>query len=322
MAKKVKTISEGDLKARVEYYEKNDKHGKVYMPNDIFELLSTNDELMSKQSPDMAVAYTYTYLITWLWRNAKYGQMENENTDVGAIKEMLGYTSTNKTLDYIVKKGGVTDKLGLTQTLNYKEAPINYEMDGSVPTFFTQEDLDEHMNPEALEEAKQYRPNNKRKTVKMPVFSLYDTDGEYGQGTFGGNIENTHEIDFNVFIQCMTNPNLGCKAFYLYGFLKFKGEVSGGSTEIGGATITNKTGLRHGSREEALDGLKKHNLIQCFPADYYVGAGKGDGANVYIANDWYKYREETSGYAKRRILPKKHIEEKEKLMEDIDNFWK
>ena len=53
---------------------------------------------------------------------------------------------------------------------------------------------------------------NNRQTVKEPVFALENSDGEYGYGTFFGsmdndNIANTHNVDFEVFIKCMTNEN-------------------------------------------------------------------------------------------------------------------
>lgn len=311
-----KFITENYLLSRVSYYKEKDRHGKVFIPNDIFEMLSSDKELRSKQSPDVAVAYSYLWLITWLWRNAKYGDMEDNCTSIGSLKEMIGITSTNKTINYIIKDGGVLDKLGLTKTLNYKEAPVTYTIEENMPVFYTQDELDNMRDERDIEESKAWRGNNRKKTVKQPVFALKNAEGETG-GTFYGDIENTHQVEFDIFVKCMTNPKLGCTAFYLYAFLKSKSDVNDGMIEIGGDTISTKTGVRHTSREKALDGLKKHNLVNCIPAPFIVGAGKGDGANVYTPRQVGAYMESGVSYEKRQLISKERKEQKDELLKQI-----
>lgn len=311
-----KFMTEKSLLGKVNYYKDKDKHGKVFIPNKVFELLVSNEELKSKQSPDEAVAYTYLWFITWLWRNAKYGEMMDEDTTIGAIKEMIGFTSTNKTINYIIKDGGVLDKLGLTRTLNFKEAPLTYVIEENMPFFYTQEDLDSMRDERDVEESKAYRGNNRKKTVKQPVFALENEEGESG-GTFYGDIENTHQVDFDIFVKCMTNPNLGCTAFYLYAFLKSKSTMNDGCIEIGGDTISNRTGIKHTTREKAMDALKKHNLVSCIPAPFIVGAGKGDGANIYTPRKASVYMETGIEYSKRQLISKERQEKKEEVLKQI-----
>lgn len=315
MAKK---ISKEEYLQKIEYRE-SDKFGKVFMPNNVFELLAKDEELQAKKSPDEAVAYCYLYLTAFLYRNAKYGYLEDEKTDVGALKELVGLSANNKDFNYVIKKGGVLDKLGLTRTLKYSEAPMEFDVREGFLLFYTQADLDSLREPRELEDRKQFRTNKKNKTFKYPVFGLEDAEeGEYGLGTFFGYVNNTHQVDFEIFLECMTNEKLGCTAFYIYSLLKHKSDVAGGSIEIGGSTISSQTGIKHTTREKALDALKKYNLITCFPAPYVVGAGKGEGANVYVVNGAERYTSTPKPYAKRELMSKQQAEEKEKFLNEIN----
>jgi hypothetical protein len=331
-------LTKKELLWRLEYFNEQDKYGKVFIPNKIFGLLTqkgvfatevkdrtTGEKVLREmKAPHVAEAYCFTFLFAWIYRNAKYGEMDYKYTTTGALKEIIGYSADNKTLNYIIKDGGVLDNLGLTRTENFYYAPTDYEInDEGFLEFFTFEDRDSWKHPNQIEDEKKdgLRPNFGVRTFKYPVFGLESEDGEYGEGTFFGFIENTHFIDFEIFVECMTNPNLGCTAFYLYGFLSHKCDVAGGQIEIGGDTITKQTGVKQRTREKALDALKKHNLVTCYPAPYIVGAGKGEGANVYSVNGIKDFTSTPKTYVKRRLLSKEQQEKKEDFINDIERFY-
>src|SRR5690554_6347237 len=59
-----------------------------------------------KKVHDIPVIFTYWWLINYLWKYAKYGEIEIGVTD---IKKMLKLSPTTKSYDYIIKKGGLLD---------------------------------------------------------------------------------------------------------------------------------------------------------------------------------------------------------------------
>jgi hypothetical protein len=295
-------IMKKELLSRVEYYREHDKYGKVFIPNNIFRMLSTDEELKNKNSKNTAEAYCYLYLNAWLYRNAKYGCMRDDMTEVGALKEIIGLSAKNKGFNYVIKKGGVLDRLGLTRTLNFKEAPLEYSWENEVLEFFNQEEQDSFKHPQQVEDEKLYRKSTRNKTFKYPIFALENEDGEYGEGTFFGNINNTHFVDFEIFVECMINHKLGCTAFYIYSFLSHKCDVAAGRIEISVDTITKQTGINKTIRDIALHGLKAFRLLTCFPAPFIVGADKGEGANVYMVNGIENITNEEHDYMKRKLV--------------------
>ncbi|HDX9600984.1 TPA: hypothetical protein ACLBZ7_005547 [Bacillus cereus] len=295
-------LTEKEFKSRIEYYKQDDRFGKIFIPNNIFEVL-LKDERLTKRgkrtTTHVDVAYAYIYLYTWLYRNAKYGSMSTENSDVGSLKELIGFSKTEKRINYIIKKDGVLDDLGLTRTIPYKDAPALFQFNDDVIEFYTVSD-------------EKIPITNNRQTVKEPVFALENSDGEYGYGTFFGsmdndNIANTHNVDFEVFIKCMTNEKLGTDAFYLYSFLKHKCDVSGGSIEIALTTISQQTGITRGKRNDALENLKKYNLIHCTPATYIID-GEPDGASIYKCKGAENYISDGVKFNTRTVAGKKKEE--------------
>ncbi|MCJ7986964.1 hypothetical protein MUB16_28485 [Priestia sp. OVL9] len=312
-------FTEKELLWKLDYNENSDKHGKVFIPNGVFELLATNEELNTVKSFHHAYAYSYLWLSAWLYRNAKY---TNDYTK-DDIKEIIGFSKTYLKFNYVMKKGGVLDKLGLTVEDKIKNAPIHYEWEDGVLEFYNQEEYDKtFLHEDQIEENKAsgiYK-RNPNGTYKIPAFGVYNEDGEYGLGTFFGYVENTHQVDFEVFVKCMTNPELGAEAFYLYAFLTWKCAVAGGTIEISGEKILTDTGMKHTSKEKALKGLKKFGLIDCYPADYYKGAGKGDGASVYVVKGIEGYIVEGRAFVTRKVRDAKELKKKKNFVKELMNI--
>lgn len=105
----------------------------------------------------------------------------------------------------------------------------------------------------------------------------------------------------------MTNDKLGTDAFYLYSFLKHKCDVSGGSIEIALTTISQQTGITRGKRNDALENLKKYNLIHCTPATYIID-GEPDGASIYKCKGAENYISDGVKFNTRTVAGKKKEE--------------
>jgi hypothetical protein len=189
-----------DIKQLLHY---NDHQNKLYIHNEIFEDLKL---LHNKVSSHTAFAYTYYYLVCWLYRYTKYGEL---NIDVKLIKEILGYNATNKKLDYLIKKNGLLDEIGLTETST--DYPLLWTFEDGELEFMMLSDFDED-----IRKLYQKQKGNNYK-VKVPIKGL-SRNGE--NGTFY-DIGYTHEMTFDLFAQCMESE-LGCSGFYLYGYLKYR----------------------------------------------------------------------------------------------------
>ncbi|MED3835096.1 hypothetical protein [Peribacillus frigoritolerans] len=315
-------LTKKELLARVEYYKKWEQ--QIAIPNSIFETLSKDEDLMKKKAPDVAVAYTYLYYITWLYRNAKYGKMSDDATDVSGIKEVIGLSPINKDFNYVIKKGGVLDRLDLTKTLTYKEAPIEVIWGDGLEGFLTWQKREDSKHPKQIEDEKYLglTVNNKRKQIKYPIFALENEYGEYGMGTFWY-WENTHTVPFEVFVECMTNDNLGCTAYYIYAYLYSRCGMNCGSIEVSLEKISAVTGVRDSSRDKALDNLKKFNLIKCFASDYIIGKGDLETpANTYkVISEAHLFNQQPTPYQKRKVMFKEQYEKKMAFLESIDKSY-
>lgn len=232
-----------------ELLEYNELESKLFIPNEIF---SDFKSLGEKGSSHVAFAYSYYYLISWLYRYAKYG---NKKIDVGMIKEILGYYSKNKKIDYLIKKDGVLDQLGYT--FSDTDYPIGWNYDESL-SFTMLSDLDDDSKKMLrIDRGRNYK-------IKVPVKGIWrDNESEkegYENGTFY-EIENTHMIPFEVFMECMEDEELGVIGFYLYGYLKYRCQWHGeynSSVE----RIAEDVGMKFKATEKYLKLLHDRMMIQ------------------------------------------------------------
>ena len=207
-------LSKRELKSLIEWND-SDTKAQIYIPNDVFEMLAKDEELNksngTRRSTHVAEAYCYLVLVTYLYRNCKYRWIQDPS--MKALQTVVGFNYDYKKFNYVIKKDGVLDKLGLTKTISLKDAPVGYDItDGGFVDFYTQADLDKEDDPRNVEERKAHTGSVKNAKVKEPLFALYNEDGEYGYGTFfgildGENVSNTHKVDMEVFIECMTNEH-------------------------------------------------------------------------------------------------------------------
>lgn len=90
----------------IELYKTGDISPRIC--NDVLDILIKTETITS--SPQKVFAYCYLGLISYLEVNNKY---ESTNIKVQDIKRYLGYSEMNKKVDYLIKKNGVLEQLGL-----------------------------------------------------------------------------------------------------------------------------------------------------------------------------------------------------------------
>ncbi|WKA53439.1 hypothetical protein [Planococcus shixiaomingii] len=290
----VQRLKKSELKGILQY---DKKENYLLMPNEVIKILVNDEALNEKKAPHVAFAYTYLYLVTWLYRYAKYGVMNFKEITKPAIFNMMGVSETSSEFNYIIKKCGVLDRLDLTTTLSYTEAPIswstNKEDNHGFPEFTYFKDL-EKMTKEYILNGQ----TTKRLQIKEPLLATgfrnplgEEEGGENYNGTFYEEGKQfTHQIGFDVFIKCMTNRDLGINAFYLYAFLRSR---YGTNTDVSIAleTISKESGLKPTTRDKALKMLKAYYLVFCAPEDFCLDRGNyNTNSNTYVvieeANQW------------------------------------
>ena len=203
----------------------NEGSGHVRLHNRIFKQLSSNIKNKNNSTNVQQVAFAYSYLtaISFLYKYAHFVDIGNEmyiqNSD---IKELLGYNRITKTIDKVIKKGGILDSIGLTATT--KDYPIRYEVSTeekingiSIREFVTVSQLEVNdINYEAIKRI----VKNRNYEVKEPLFlTTRFPDSEYGTLY---NVANTHDITLNEFMTFITDPDLNNIDFLLYGYFKSK----------------------------------------------------------------------------------------------------
>lgn len=251
----------------------NNKESPMYVPNEIFGDF-IGGAIKQKHVP---FAYSYYYLVSWLYRNCKYGSLPIDNKQ---IKELLGYSPTYVEVDYLIKKNGVLDVIGYT--LTEKDYPISWSLEGNDLEFTMLSDLDDDMQKIA-------KDNRSRKYfVKFPVKGFYrDDEEDCYNGTFY-EIDNTHEVPFEVFMFCMEKEDVGCTGFYLWCYLKMQDQIYKGY-DISVDDLADEVGIARRTLAQYLKVLRQYNMIDCkHNQDFFCVALKNDErkANTYYANDW------------------------------------
>jgi len=292
----------------------DENESKVFMPNEIFEDLQNN----IKKGVHIPVAYSYYYLVNWLYRHAKYGELQIDNKQ---IKEILGYNPETKGIDYIFKKNGLLDIMKYTETV--KDFPVLWELSDDDGLQFTLlSDMDEYFQSDMKSKI------SRKYTIKYPVKGferIYDEEGNVEQwGTFF-EVDNTHLIPFEVFMYCMDNEKIGCTGFYLYSFLKMNNQIFNEAYDIPMKTLAEKTGLPYRTMADSLSNLRKYKMVEGVHNQEYFCLAIEDykrKANSYITNEFESFTDQPVEYEKMKVLEAKEYyklleEEKEEKEESF-----
>lgn len=247
--------------------------GSIHLPNEIFKDLQKN----IKSPKHLAFAYSYYYAVNYLYRYSKYNIKRYTQQDLKAI---LGYNKDNKRIDYIVKKGGILDTMGYTQTV--QDYPIENWLDvDNKPTFLMYSEY----KKENYDELKQVGLHNDRHYfVKYPVKAFYRTKEAEQDGVMDGTFyetSRTHGIPVADFLLCMSHEEIGTLGFYLYGYLKHKIDWYKGYFKQSLELIAEATGLSKNTVIKYKNTLEKHGLIVVTYVKYITGDKTSYGTNIY-----------------------------------------
>lgn len=319
------------MKNLAAYFQFNKKEDKIFIPNEIFDDFK---ELGKSQVP---FAFSYYYLNNWLYRYAKYGAGLEELLTQDKMKEILGYSPSNKRLNKLIKKNGLLEQMKWLETTN--EIPITWEfaknsLDVSDYLEFGYYEYD----PEIAEYTTVF-PNNYK--IKKPIraFTRYvheedeELQEEYADGYQDGTfyeIEKTTLIPFEVFVFCMEKEDLGCTAFYLWSYLKMYNQIFSGGYDIPLEKLAKDLRFSKQTTIDYLKLLQKYGMIEVIHNQeaFVVGLRKKDRkANTYVTCEPDCFSE--TGDEKVRKMPvmsrkvyleklKKEEEEKNKKKADIE----
>lgn len=187
------------------FYWNKEKDLNPNIPNEIFRDL-TNSEIKSFRH--RAFAYSFYYLCSYLYRNAKYGIIPLNNLYSLQLIELL--YGDRKPINYITKRKGVLDQIGYTLSENNFPLECNIEEDFLV-------DLTMYNDLQQEQKDQIHVPSNF--ICKRPLKAFYRNPNDlHYSGTFY-QFDNTHRINFTLFAKCLTSSKYGFECFYLFSFL-------------------------------------------------------------------------------------------------------
>ncbi|MBY0094921.1 hypothetical protein H7S74_30320 [Priestia aryabhattai] len=320
-----------------EYLHCNEAETQTFLPNEIFEELKVIENVQHR-----AFAYAYIYLTTYLWRYAKYGEMQYKDLTQEKLKEILGRKGDER-LNYLIKKDGVLEQLNWLETTN--NPPILYEWESDEQFLAVKKEISDWRGEVYFTLAHDWedsafyedvKPPNKF-TAKRPIRGTHrypndpewveEYDDGYEDGTFGY-VDNTHRVPIEVFLYCMTKKEVGIKGFYMYAYIYSKNQLFGGFD----ATFSNlsaQLAIPEKTIERYLDIVRKFNMvIGLHNQDFFVVGMKKEQrkANTYITNDIDLFSDEPIQYKKIKVLKRQEYlkmledEKKKKEEEDIEKY--
>lgn len=246
----------------------------IFLPNEIFQDLIGQDKL--QDFTKRAFAYSYYTYISFLYRYCRYVDQNGDYMTQGSIKEFLGYSPISKTVDFIIKKNGILDKMNYTETTT--DYPIMWELDEfNDPTFFTLSQMKESLInlPNSI-------INDRNFKCKLPLTGFHrNGDHSIYDGTFY-NIANTHRVDYSIFERIIKDSDLGVRGFYIYGYLKYNANRFHGRFQASYERIQNELNVAFRTLNKYLKRLEELKFITVDHMPFGKDRiGRDREANVY-----------------------------------------
>lgn len=292
--------SERELALKMKEYINNlnylNAQSKHYMPNEVFKDLQANIET----NPHVAFAYSYYYLISWLYKTVKYAEDLPIEINTKTIKKLLGYNQNYKPINYIIKKNGVLEQINYIK--NEWDYPVQFYKEDEQLQFTTISDVDDY----------EYETIHKnRRTdyeIKYPIKHFYrNTEDNKKTGIFY-DTANTHVVPFEAFMHCMSSKNLGTTGFYLYAYLKYKNQLYRGGYDASRTKLAEETGISRRALTNYLNALRAYNMIEVIHnQDYFSLNIKDTKASTIKVNDPEKFTRYEIGYKKLPIKKKSEV---------------
>ncbi|MGQ7276621.1 hypothetical protein ACT91Q_01490 [Brevibacillus thermoruber] len=275
---------------------------KVYLPNSIFTELKRAmvGHEKNKSSKHIPFAYAYVFIISYLWRYAKFGSSTNDyDYTEKELKRLLGVNEVSKGFDYITKKGGILEQLDYIR--KESDYPVSVKLDDNNLLEFT-------MYSEIIDyiphELKQSRRNRK---VNFPVRGYYfcpeSEEDDYEDGYFF-EIENTHEVSIETFLHCMSKEDIGLEGFYVFQYLSYQSNNGKRFWNCPQNYFESEFGINAKMVREKIKALEAYNMIENthelmilgLPADVKAFA---NGYSVIESTYWRETKKEVP---KRKVM--------------------
>lgn len=256
----------------------------VQIPNFIFRDLSSNvkGKNINTNIQQVSFAYAYLVVIAFLYKYAHYVDIDNgtyiQNAD---IKELLGYSKQTRTVDYIIKKNGLLDEIGLSETS--KDYPIQFTFNddkiNNIPIrdFVTISDLNTNDTNYSLIKG---IVKNRNYEIKEPTF-LFEYKEE--NGTLY-DYSNTHKVTIGELLLFIGNENLNNIDFSMYCYFKSKCKgYKDNMKSIALNTIVSELGVGKDAFYAHLQTLKDNKFIDVCHKKWTMGAV----ADSLESNEYY-----------------------------------
>ncbi|KRE70873.1 hypothetical protein [Paenibacillus sp. Soil750] len=243
----------------------NEKQNYVFMPNEIFadfteafkDMKQETDK--GKTSTHIAYAYSYYFLANYMWRYARYRYWDDKVGDIilneGVIKQFLGFPAKSEQYTYLTKnQTGLLQKIGYIRKVSDKPSRYLYDKERRFKEVLF---IYESEYPEVYGNTKNWK-------VAMPVKGIWrDLESELDNCENGTLyvINDTHKVNIETFIYCITNPELGVEGFYLYCFLKFMTDKFKQGYDCSNDQMSALTGLSLDEIKSQIYNLEKRNMI-------------------------------------------------------------
>lgn len=309
---------------------------KVFMPNEIFSELKgfTNDngEYIEgfydikgykvkgfTSSTHLAYAYTYLYLAHYMYRYCKYYYIVNDGIykeiNEKIIKNVLGFPSNSDQYTYITKKNGVLDKLGLIRKAKDKPTEcilVEHEYNNGKKIWEVDHFVMESGYPEIY-------GNSRNRKINYPVKAFFRGDWAEEEGCQNGTFfeyHNTHMIDIDVFIYCMTDKDLGVEGFYLYCYLLYENNKYKLGFTCPIKKLVTSTGLSIEILKKQLKNLERRNMITNNHMPFCIDRpeDKITKANTYSVNDVREFAKSFMGW---NVIPKQRMMDAEQYEAEV-----
>lgn len=256
-----------------------EKQSLIAMSNKYFKIFDRLVDENKLKKAHVAYTFSYMYLMTYLFRYTKY---EDVSPSSDEIKQLLMYSPTNKTINYITKKDGLLDSEKITTTLF--DFPVVHTVTEQGELEFTM--LSSLNNNDRYgTKWREVSKVNYNQSCKYPVLAFhkdipleddYITLSDYG-GTFYRS-ENTTIIPFEIFMYCMSHSELGTVGFYLYSYIAYRVGLKG-NCQLGIAQLANNCNMSVRACQKYLNTLRQYNLIHTIMADKFI-IGDSEKVNV------------------------------------------
>lgn len=305
----------------------------VFMPNEIFEDLprAINVNRKGKSSKHIAYAFSYVFLVTYLYRYTKFGTHADYEFTEEELKKLLTVSPTSKGMEgvtYITKRKGILEQLGyIKKVTNY---PLEWfyfydeiQTDGYVEFLYFSDIKEDGLPSSMISNLKNRKINYPVKLLDERIIEIDEEELEC-PGILH-DINYTTKTSIDIFIYCMTRKELGVEGFYLYCLIKFKSAFYGGRWNCAQSDFPARTGMKIDVIKTRLKALERYGMLNNSHEDFIIGLdrpGYERIANSYSTtnfSDFVKDGEAKHPYSRGRVITKKAYEKLKEMFNEDDN---